>query len=107
MAISTRRNLRPISVSTEALKKVVAASHRRGRPREVEFDYHGLSNDQWRSVLESFCATTRFAVTGATFEEDSNCFHCLVEALRQGYAPKRIAVKVDNQTTAAKMEQLV
>jgi hypothetical protein len=106
IALSTRRALRPLSASTQVLKDIVASSHRRGWPREVQLDYHGLSNEQWKAVFGSFHSATRLAVTDETMDGDNNCFPCLLEALRQGYAPKRIAVRTETQATVTQMEQL-
>jgi hypothetical protein len=49
---------------------------------------------------------TRLAVTDETMDDDNNCLPCLMEALKRGYAPKRIAVRTETQATVTHMEQL-
>lgn len=108
MTLSTRRTLRPLSASTAALQQLVGAPHPRcsGPPRVVEFDYHGLSNDQWRAVFQSFHGATRLAVTDSTFDDDNNCFPCLLEALQNGLAPKRISVDAGSRVAASRIPEL-
>ena len=45
-------------------------------------------------------------MTKAMMDDDNNCFRCLLDAMRRGNAPKRLAVITDARCTASRIKEL-